>query len=259
MNLYTSIDWNVPWLDSRRELGQSVSRGVGRSVEEHALCNTHANASSLVNALNMHKGELSFDFIDQSKLCDHFTYETYVEQSRCIPTRANSHDFFNGLSWIKYPKAKTAMLGLQAKAAGQSVDQDLKSVRGPLRDALTVFDENGILLQADDRIWRALQDKDWQSLFIEHRALWDEARVWLFGHALLEKLLQPRTAITGHVLQLKITNELGDDQLDEYLFSRMNALNWCAKPFYPLPVLGIPNWYEKNSDPNFYSDRSVFR
>jgi hypothetical protein len=37
-------------------------------------------------------------------------------------------------------------------------------------------------------------------LFVTQRELWAEARLLLFGHALLEKLVTPRKPITAHVL-----------------------------------------------------------
>ena len=35
--------------------------------------------------------------------------------------------------------------------------------RGPLRDALTLFDENAVLLHAPDALWQALQRRDWHA------------------------------------------------------------------------------------------------
>ena len=32
-----------------------------------------------------------------------------------------------------------------------------------------------------------------------------------------------------------------------------------AKPFVPLPVLGVPLWWEGNERPGFYDDADVFR
>jgi len=64
----------------------------------------------------------------------------------------------------------------------------VQSTRGPVRDALTLFDENAVLLQAPDALWDALQARDWPRLFVDARAQWAQARVVLFGHALLEKL-----------------------------------------------------------------------
>ena len=32
-----------------------------------------------------------------------------------------------------------------------------------------------------------------------------------------------------------------------------------AKPFLPLPVLGVPGWWPANENPGFYDDADVFR
>ena len=119
--------------------------------------------------------------------------------------------------------------------------------RGPLRDALTLFDENGALLQAPAPLWQALCQRDWAALFITHRALWAEARLTLVGHALLEQLATaPRKPLTAHVLPA-----------DTVL--AMDEAAWAAKPFSPLPVLGVPGWWPANADPSFYADAAVFR
>jgi hypothetical protein len=215
----------------------------------------------LAQSLNARKGSLGFEFAPQPPVMDDFIYESFIAQHKRIPTRENAHDFFNGLSWISFARTKTAMVGLQASeiAKAQAYDDARPSARGPVRDALTVFDENGILLCADDLLWSALLRKDWHSLFVKHRALWRDAKVWLFGHALLEKLLKPRPAITGHVLNVKVPSGLSMESLDAWLSPQIAALNWSQKPFAPLPVLGIPGWCEDNEDPNFYLNRSVFR
>jgi hypothetical protein len=33
----------------------------------------------------------------------------------------------------------------------------------------------------------------------------------------------------------------------------------AAKPFLPLPVLGVPGWWAANEDAAFYRDEAVFR
>ena len=79
-----------------------------------------------------------------------------------------------------------------------------------------------------------------------HRACWAEARLTLVGHALLEKLsTAPRKALTAHVL-------LADPLA-------LDADGWASKPFWPLPVLGVPGWWPSNRDPAFYADSAVFR
>jgi hypothetical protein len=47
---------------------------------------------------------------------------------------------------------------------------------------LTVFDENAALLQAPTVLVDALRIRDWKALFIEQRALWQCARLVVFGH-----------------------------------------------------------------------------
>ena len=272
LNLATEIDWSAPWLGVCRELGLEVlTMNHPNPLNPLGQLN-QCDDTSLVNALNRCKGELDFNFKDQDELGESFTYEAYVYRNRCIPTRANLHDFFNGLSWIKFSQTKEAMLNLQAaeffKTSPHSVDlksentpfkASAPSARGAVRDSLTVFDENGILLQADERIWHALEQKDWRSLFLEHRALWQNSRVWVFGHALLEKLTNPRPTITGHVLRLNVPVGLVESDLDTWLAKHIPQLDWASKPFTPIQVLGIPGWWAANEEMGFYENTEVFR
>jgi hypothetical protein len=131
-------------------------------------------------------------------------------------------------------------------------------VRGPARDALTVFDENAALLVAPDALWDALLAKDWQTAFITLRPLWQEAHLVLFGHALLEKLVYPRKPITAHVFRARpASNSIAN--LDVWLAATLSAPLLASKPFAHLPVLGVPGWWAENEEPGFYADTSVFR
>jgi Protein of unknown function (DUF3025) len=126
--------------------------------------------------------------------------------------------------------------------------------RGAVRDALTLFDENAALLQAPKVLVDALRERDWHTLFQTQRGLWAEARLTLFGHALLEKLTRPRKAITAHVW---VISESADDSgLAE---RSLTPERLAAKPFLPLPVLGVPNWWPENEEVGFYADAAVFR
>src|SRR5690606_10219365 len=124
-------------------------------------------------------------------------YETYISDTGCIPTRDNLHDFFNALVWLSYPKTKARLNALQAEAIAQA---GTTQVRGRLRDAITVFDENAALfICRDTRFIDYLREHQWQRLFIEERAAFRQAySVCLFGHALMEKLVAPYKAITAH-------------------------------------------------------------
>jgi hypothetical protein len=67
-------------------------------------------------------------------------YEAFIHAQRCVPTRDNLHDFFNGLVWLHWPQLKLQMNRLQA---AEIASAGVGARRGPLRDALTVLDENG--------------------------------------------------------------------------------------------------------------------
>jgi hypothetical protein len=131
-----------------------------------------------------------------------------------------------------------------------------------VRDALTVFDENAAFLIAPQPLWDALLARQWQRLFIELRPLWAEAQLVLFGHALLEKLANPRKPITAHVYQgiqgMPVSID-GADGLDRWVASDLSAAKLASKPFSPLQVLGVPGWWSDNANFSFYDDSDVFR
>ena len=182
-------------------------------------------------------------FVPQSALPAGEAYEAFIHRSRQVPTCNNLHDFFNGLVWLVMPALKRRLNALQA---AEIALRGVGAVRGPVRDALTLFDESGALLQAPAVLLAALRARDWPALFITHRAAWGQARLTIIGHALLEKLATaPRKALTAQVL-------LADPLA-------LDAAGWAAKPFAPLPVLGVPGWWPGNELPDFYDDPAVFR
>ena len=194
-------------------------------------------------------------FVSQSALPPGEPYERYIFQTGNCPTRDNLHDFFNGLCWLHFPQTKTRLNQLQA---AQIEAHGIRDVRGAVRDALTVFDENAAFMYAPDALWDALVAKDWQKLFGELRPLWHEAHLVLFGHALLEKLTAPRKAITAHVYRVHpASNSIND--LDAWVAQDISAERLAAKPFAHLPVLGVPGWWAANEDASFYADEAVFR
>jgi hypothetical protein len=206
-------------------------------------------SASVAEALNAASSERDITFVEQTVLPRDEAYEAFVFRSGCVPTRDNMHDLLNGIAWLNFPLTKRRLNCLQA---AQIERHGVIGARGAVRDALTLFDENAALLDAPPELVDALRARDWQRLFVAQRQLWSAARLVLFGHALMEKLLEPRKAITAHVW---IVDSLEDAQiaatLDEERLSR--------KPFLPLPVLGVPGWCAENADPTFYDDTQVFR
>lgn len=189
-------------------------------------------------------------------------YESHIHRTRTVPTRCNLHDLFNGLVWRQFPQAKRRLNALQAAEIARC---GIGTTRGALRDAITLFDENGAVLDAPPALWDALVARDWQRLFVTERALWQQARLRLFGHALLEKLVQPRKPATAHVLVAPVpigASTVGADAAvatDTALAAALDPAWLATKPFVPLPVLGVPGWCAENENFSFYDDRQVFR
>lgn len=242
-----AIDWRRPW--------QAPLAGAGR--EATGLVAAGMGVSAALNAL-AGAGGPGVRFVPQPDLPDGVAYEQFIFDTGTVPTRENLHDFFNGLCWLRFPRTKRRLNHLQA---GELARLGVKAVRGPVRDALTLFDENAALLQAPDALWDALQAREWARLFGPLRPLWAQARLVLFGHALLEKLVAPYKSITAHVYLGRVPAGLGEDWAawDGWLAARLRSEELARKPFTPLPVLGVPGWWPANEAPAFYADADVFR
>lgn len=235
------IEWSRSWFEPWRNPGERVALRVASGLALH-------------DALNQEPGA-PLRFVGEHQLPAGMPYERYIFESRSCPTREGLHDFFNGICWLKMPQAKRQLNRLQAAeiaAAG------VGGVRGPVRDAITVFDENGALLQAPPPLWQALLERQWHRLFVELRPLWAQARLLVFGHALLEKLVAPRKDLTAHVWRADCAMD-SVAQCDGWLVSQLTAQALSAKPFTPLPVLGVPGWWPPNENFSFYDDSLVFR
>lgn len=237
----TGLDWTAPWFAPWRSHGERI-HGAWR------------NGAPLHEALNAAPAA-PVRFVAQEELPEGEPYEAFIFRTATCPTRGNAHDFFNGLCWQAFPRSKGALNRLQA---GELAAAGVGGTRGPVRDAITVFDENGALLDAPPAIWDALLARDWRRLFVDLRPAWTQARVTVFGHALLEKLLAPRKDLTAHVWRSPIPGTSFDEQ-DQRLALDLTAARLAPKPFTPLPVMGIPGWCAGSENFSFYDDSLVFR
>ncbi len=238
-----SRPWLAPYAAPGRQVAAALAKGG--SVAE--------TLAAQPAPIELDAGPLRFVPPDSAQADE--AYEAFIHRTACVPTRDNRHDLFNGLAWLRFPQAKRRLNELQAAEIARA---GIGGHRGPLRDALTLFDENGAVLDAPDALWRALVERDWQRLFVGGRALWREARLLVFGHALLEKLEAPRKPLTAHVLRApgasaSIANE------DAAITAALQPAHLQGKPFVPLPVLGVPGWWGPNEDFSFYDDPPVFR
>lgn len=249
---WSAIDWSRPWLEPWRDGGRPVVQAV-------------AAGHPLPQALNQ-PALAPVRFIPQAELPEGVAYESHIFATGGVPTREGLHDFFNALCWMRFPRTKRLLNRWQAEAIVQA--GGVHATRGPLRDALTLFDENVALLHAPPALWAALQARDWPRVFVTLRPLWAQAQLVLFGHALTEKLVQPYKSITAHVLCLPMPPAAPGcggptagpvHPWDAWLSEHLRP-DWLAgKPFTPLPVLGVPGWWPANQDALFYDDPHVFR
>jgi hypothetical protein len=258
---FAAIDWSRPWNAPLAERGArwQAAACIGYTAYLDTL-----NADARTAALVTGRGE-PLGFIAQDDLPDGESYEAHIARTGRVPTRHNLHDFFNGLMWFAQPRIKAA---LNARQAMQIETLGIGPTRGGVRDALTLFDENAVLFAcADPTLADALRRFDWHTLFVAERAAWGkrcEARI--FGHALLEKLVTPYKACTGHAWIVEVPSSYFefDDiarraMLDELVAERVRADALDSRAFAPLPVLGVPGWWPENASTGFYDDAAVFR
>ena len=244
---WAAIDWSRPWLAPYRACGMRVMQCIAAGASVAEALNRQPEAAPLA----LDAGPLRF--VPQAELPPGTAYEAHIAATARVPTRDNRHDLFNGLVWLTRPRLKRELnrlqaAGLQAGGVGPT--------RGALRDALTLFDENAAWLQGPAAVADALRRRDWDALFQQHRAAWADARLHVFGHALLDKLCHPRKPITAHVWLVP-----GDDdaQAESWLAEQLARSDPARRDHHPLPVLGVPGWWAANAAPGFYADPGVFR
>jgi hypothetical protein len=259
---FDSIDWSMPWLAALLPAAAPV---IGASDWR-----TEINALALRIGLRNHRG-LPVRFVHQAELPPGAAYEAFISATGNVPTRENLHDFLNALVWLTYPKVKVQLNRLQANEIARAIAAPSPSnvtagSRRKLRDAATIFDENAaLLISSDMKLVTALREHRWQEVFVARRSAFvSTCNVFLFGHALVEKLISPYKAITAHAWVVaadeeffKLTMQDKRDWIDGRVTQQIaNGLR--VADFTHIPVLGVPGWWH-GQDENFYTDATVFR
>jgi hypothetical protein len=258
--VFNEIDWSQPWYASVRAAAALAGR---HSADVIPAFNAHAAALGLAN----HRG-LPLHFVPQAMLPEGTAYEEFIGATGGVPTRDNLHDFFNGLVWLTFPRIKRELNALQA---AQIARDGIGKSRGPARDAATIFDENAALLVVPEgeqgaALVDALRNHQWRTAFVDMAPMFGTvAEVWLFGHALMEKLVAPYKAITAHTRIVTApagyaTLPVAERQawIDAHVARQLQQEGLSNAGFTPLPVLGIPGWWPEQDDA-FYDDTTVFR
>ncbi|WP_416305157.1 DUF3025 domain-containing protein [Neptunicella sp. SCSIO 80796] len=210
--------------------------------------------------------DFSQRFVAQQDLVDESDYyEQIIFRRHIIPTRMqNWHDLFNACIWLNFPLSK-AELNRQHM---QDINQFGLNPRTPRRNRITHFDECGVLLAySDEHIPALLRERQWKQAFVDCRQQWGgQVDAVLFGHANYEMLLQPFIGLTGKFLGLRVSEQYWSadwqqkckildnallEQLEHNVLADKNSLS-------PLPLLGIPDWYEQNQHAEFYQNKNYF-
>lgn len=257
------LDLARPWWSGYRDALQTLSQtasGAARFPDAGQL-------QAFLPAGTVNASGMPIRFLPASSIPG-VVYEEHIYQTGEVSTREdNWHDLFNALAWSAFPKLKSSMNAAHHRASRLHTGPG----RGPVRDALTLFDECGVILASTNQeLLEALSQKDWRRAFISLQPAWEEhTRVLLCGHALLEKLLQPYKALTAHAVLVEAdTSQLAarDGELaatvDSWLADSVSGQRTLRAPadLSPLPVMGIPGWWpEAPQDEAFYNDPGVFR
>lgn len=214
---------------------------------------------------------LPISFIEQGAPAAAFAdgYEPRIYLRGEVSTRAgNWHDFFNMLVWLTFPQIKAAVNYWQYQALQQR--WPTQKTRTPLENRLTHLDENGvIILSSDAELIELLQDRRWQTLFWQARArVKTSMRFFVFGHALYEKALSPYIGLTGSALIFQV----GADFFTQSLLQQLDFIDtmvsrhvyqpgWLMRlnKLAPIPLLGVPGWWQANNVKSFYENKDYFR
>jgi hypothetical protein len=180
----------------------------------------------------------------------------------------NWHDAFNALVWLAYPRAKAALNRKHYRTMTERRSLGCKD-RGRLRDALTQFDECGLVVAcADATLWQGIRAHRWRGVFAERRAdVAARMRFFLFGHASMDGLRTPFVGLTAKALCMEVdaawlhrplAAQLAD--VDAWLAQRIDGAGEDFRTnFQPLPLLGLPGVTPDSEDPAYYDDVRQFR
>lgn len=236
------VDGDIQWTDQDK---LPAANGLNREFD-------HANNNHEI---------LQFLPQDANLPYPQMAYEERIFKHGVIATRNNWHDFFNAMVWKRFPCIKSALNGIHH----QEMLKQSGSVRSRKRDLLTLFDECGVIVVADQKYLSLIKNHQWQALFVDHQQAWIDNKINLltFGHAMFEKYLQPYVGMTAQAMLLvndgtfktssitAIDQYLGGAITDELLLTKKADLS-------PLPVLGIPGWHQQQ-DESFYANTNYFR
>lgn len=195
-------------------------------------------------------------------------YEAHIHATGQVPTRADDwHDFFNALAWCVWPTSKAACNAQHLREQQARHAAGLPG-RGPLRDALTQFDECGIVVvSSDPAIPAHLARHEWEAAFWHRRQrLADTTRFLVFGHGSWDQLRAPFVGLCAKALYrvvepgwLALPDAERQRDTDAWLADRLTRQPFGKADLFPLPLLGVPGVTSASESPDYYRDTRQFR
>ncbi|WAJ69031.1 DUF3025 domain-containing protein [Catenovulum adriaticum] len=228
-----------------------------------------AQLTQLMTQLQADQKLKPVEFIAQSDSMNWhgMSYEELIFAKQKIPTRIdNWHDLFNACIWALFPNTKRCLNELHVNDITQ---YGLKQ-RTKQRDALTLFDECGVVLAyTQDTDKTALKTHLWLESFWQNRSRWfTSIKPFIFGHAMYEMSLKPFIGLTAKAYFLRVSDDFFqwpaaqqyrylDQQLAREIAEQATLKN--NQHLSPLPILGVPFWYDDNQEREFYLNENYFR
>lgn len=197
-------------------------------------------------------------------------YETHIHDSGAVPTRDGDwHDFFNALSWCIWPRSKAALNAAHVREIAIRRAGGLAG-RGARRDALTQFDECGLLVvSSDPAVPELLAAHAWLEVFWHRRRQLPGSTAFLvFGHGSWEQLRNPFVGLCAKTVHRVVPRQwfhLDRDErqreTDAWLAAGIASDDLLRNPraLHPLPLLGIPGVTPDNACADYYRDTRQFR
>lgn len=147
-------------------------------------------------------------------------YDARITKFAEVPSRERDwHDFFNALCFATFPRAKRALHARQFSILEARVGHNserLPGARTREQDALTLFDEGGVVIAAEPAMYAKLvtmEREERQRVLIEYAAALappPDIAIVPFGHALFEHLIEGFRCPGGYTQLLELS-ELPDD------------------------------------------------
>ena len=183
-------------------------------------------------------------------------YEQYIFETARCPTRENLHDFFNGLCWLQLAACQEKaqrVAGRRDRAggrgrrtrAGARCDHGVRRKRRPARRTARAMGG-----PAGARLAAAL-----------HRpaALVGAGAACRVRPCAAGKAGRASQGHHGPCLAVPVSGRTPWPPWTAGWRGSCTAGTLAAKPFTPLPVMGIPGWTPENEKLSFYDDPLVFR